>query len=84
MARAMARPTRWKRDEDHLGALAADSEYAVAVFLAQVADVRAGGFEDPQAQQSEHGDEGEVTGAGGFAAGGEHGFELQVGESQGR
>jgi hypothetical protein len=31
------------------------------VFLAQVGDVGAGGFEDPQAQQPEHGHQGEVV-----------------------
>jgi hypothetical protein len=34
---------------------------AVAVFLAEVGDVGAGGFEDPQAEQPEHGDQGEVV-----------------------
>jgi len=33
----------------------------VAVFLAEVFDVRAGGFEDSQPEQSEHGHEGEVV-----------------------
>jgi hypothetical protein len=32
----------------------------VAVFLAWVGDVGTGGLEDPQAQQSEHGYQGEV------------------------
>jgi hypothetical protein len=41
--------------------LAADLEYAVAVFLAEVADVRAAGFEGPQAEETEHGDQGEVV-----------------------
>jgi hypothetical protein len=36
----------------------------VAVLFAEVGDVRAGGFEDPQAQQAEHGDQREVAGAG--------------------
>jgi hypothetical protein len=49
-----------QRDEDHFGALAADPQDAVAVFLAEVGDIGTGGFEDPQAQQAEHGDEGEV------------------------
>jgi hypothetical protein len=38
----------------------------------------------PQCEQSEHGDECEVARVGRLAAGGEHRFELQVGESQGR
>ena len=33
----------------------------VAVFFAQVGDVSAGGFEDPLAQQAEHGHQGEVV-----------------------
>ena len=31
------------------------------VFLAEVGDVRAGGFEDPQAEQAGHGHQGEVV-----------------------
>jgi hypothetical protein len=38
-----------QRDEDYFGALAADSQDAVAVFLAEVGDIGAGVFEDPQA-----------------------------------
>jgi hypothetical protein len=33
----------------------------VAVLLAQVGDVRAGGFEDPQAEQAEHRHQREVA-----------------------
>jgi hypothetical protein len=51
----------WQRDQDHLGALAAYAQDPVAVLLAQVGDVRAGGLEDPQAEQPEHGHEREVT-----------------------
>ena len=39
-----------KGDEDGLAAFAGDAEDAVAVFLAEVGDVRAGGFENPQAE----------------------------------
>jgi hypothetical protein len=53
----------------------------VAVLFAEVADVRAGGFEDPQAQQAEHGHQGEVVPVGGLAGGGEQGLELQVRET---
>jgi hypothetical protein len=52
---------RRQLDQDDLGALAADAQDAVAVFLAQVGDVGAGGYEDPQAQQPEHGHQGEVV-----------------------
>ena len=50
-----------QRDEDDLAALAVDPQDPVAVFLAEVVDVGAGGFEDPQAEQSEHRDQGEVV-----------------------
>ena len=43
----------WQRDEDDLAAFAEDAQDAVAVFLAEVVDVGAGGFEDPQAEQAE-------------------------------
>ena len=50
---------RWRqRDEDDLGALAAHAQYPVAVFFAEVGDVRAGGFEDPQAEQAEQAEHG--------------------------
>ena len=58
----------WQRDQDDLGAFAAHPQHAVAVFLAQVGDVGTDGFEDPQAEQPEHGDQREV--AGGAVTGG--------------
>jgi hypothetical protein len=46
---------RWRqRDQDNLGAFAADVQHPVAVLFAQVGDVAAGGLEDPQAEQPEH------------------------------
>jgi hypothetical protein len=36
----------------------------VAVFLGEVVDAGAAGFEDPQAEESEHGDQGEVVDVG--------------------
>ncbi len=36
------------------------SQHAVAVLLAQVADVRTDGLEDPQAQQPKQANQGEV------------------------
>ena len=51
----------WQRDQDDLGAFAAHAQHPVAVLFAQVGDVGAGGFEDPQAQQPEHGHEREVA-----------------------
>jgi len=49
-------PDRWRqRDQDGLGAFAAHAQHPVAVFFAKISDVRTGGFEDPQAEQPEHG-----------------------------
>jgi hypothetical protein len=45
---ALGRGLGWQRYQHHLGALADHLQHAVAAFLAQVGDVRAGGFEDPQ------------------------------------
>ena len=54
----------WQRDEDDLGSLAAYAQDPVTVFFAEVGDVRAGSFEDPQIEQPEHGDQREVAAAG--------------------
>jgi hypothetical protein len=55
-------PNSWRqRDQDDLGAFAADAQYPVAVFFAEVTDVGAGGFEDPQAEQPEHGHQRKVA-----------------------
>jgi hypothetical protein len=52
---------RWRqRDQDHLGALAAHPQDPVTVLFPEVIDVSAGGFEDPQAEQPEHGYQREV------------------------
>jgi hypothetical protein len=48
------------RDKDDLVSLADDPQHPVAVFLAEVGDVEAGRFEDPQTQQAKQTDEGEV------------------------
>ena len=50
-----------QRDPDYLCAFPAYTQHAVAVFLAEVGDVGAAGFEDPQAEQPEHGDQCEVA-----------------------
>jgi hypothetical protein len=74
----------WRqRDLDDLGAFAAHAQHPVAVFFAQIGDIGPGGFEDPQAQQPEHGHQGEVAQVPGFPGGGEQGLELQVSEPQG-
>jgi hypothetical protein len=60
---------RWgQRDQDDLAAFPADLQDPVAVFFAKPADVRTGGLEDPQAEQPEHGDQGEVVPVSGLAA----------------
>src|SRR5437764_522551 len=74
----------WQGNEDDLGAFAAYAQDPVAVFFAEVGDVRAGGFEDPQAEQPEHSHEGEVARVRGLPSRGEQGLELQVGETQRR
>ena len=51
---------RWQRDQHDLGAFAAHAQHPVAVFFAKVSDVGTGGFEDPQAEQPEHGYQREV------------------------
>ena len=56
----------------------------MAVLFAKIGDVRAGGLEDPQAEQPEHRHEREVAGIGGLPGGGEQGLELQVREPQSR
>jgi hypothetical protein len=73
----------WQRDQDDLGALAAHAQHPVAVLLTEVSDIRGGGLEDPQAQQAEHGHQGEVARMRRFAGSGEQSLELQVGEAQG-
>jgi hypothetical protein len=50
-----------QRDQDNLGAFAADAQHPVAVLFAEVADIGAGGLEDPQAEQAEHGHQREVV-----------------------
>jgi hypothetical protein len=73
----------WQRNQDDLGALAAHAQHPVVVLLAEVSDVRAGGLEDPQAEQAEHGHQREVARIGRLPGGSEQGFELQVGEPEG-
>ena len=55
---AIDRPAdrRRQRNQDDLAAFAADPWYPVAMLFAEVADVSAGGLEDPQAEQPEHGE----------------------------
>jgi hypothetical protein len=81
----MARPTAGgSGTRTTPGALAAHAQDPVAVLLAEVGDVGAGGFEDPQTEQAEHGHQREVARVRRLAGGGEQRLELQVSESQGR
>lgn len=75
-ARSTALATAGARDD--LAALAAYPEDTVVVLLAEVADVRTAGFEDPQPQQAEHGDQREVVRVAGLSCGGDQCFELEV------
>jgi hypothetical protein len=54
------------------------------MLLTEVADIGAAGFEDPQAQEPEHRHDGKIVVVGREAGGGEHGFELQVGQPERR
>jgi hypothetical protein len=72
-----------QRDQDDLGALAAYAQDPVAVFLAEVGDVGAGGLENPQAEQAEHGHQREVVPVRRLPGGGEQSLELQVREPEG-
>jgi hypothetical protein len=74
----------WSRDEDDLAAFAAHSQDPVAVLRAQVADAGPAGFEDPQFEQAEEGDQGEVVRVGRQPRGGDQGLELQMTEAEGR
>jgi hypothetical protein len=53
------------------------------VFLAEITDVAAAGFEDPQAEEAEHGDQDEVIPVGRLPCGGDQGFELEVAQAEG-
>jgi hypothetical protein len=58
----MARPTAGgSGTRTILVPFAAYPQHPVAVFFAEVGDVGAGGFEDPQAEQAKHGHQGEVV-----------------------
>jgi hypothetical protein len=48
------------------------------VFLAEVGDVGRGRLEDPQAEQPEHRDDGEVVPVRGLQGGEQQGLELEV------
>jgi len=75
---------RRERNEDDLASLASDPQNPVAVFLAEVADVGAAGFEDPQPEETEQRDQREVVRVGRQPCGGDQGFELQMAQPEGR
>ena len=78
-------PDRWRQGhQDNLAAFAADPQDPVAMFFAEIAQVRAGGFEDPQAQQAEHRDQREVVRIGRVPGSCEQGLELEMGEPERR
>jgi hypothetical protein len=54
----------------------------VSVFLSKIADVKAGRFEGPQAEQPEQTYEREVVAIGRHPCRGEHRLELQVGQPE--
>nr|WP_228567117.1 hypothetical protein [Nocardia sp. SYP-A9097] len=53
----------------------------MAVFLAEVSDVAATGFADPQPEETEHRDQGEVGGVVRVAGGAQQCLELQMRKS---
>ena len=72
-----------QRDQDDLAALADHPEHPVAVLFPEDGDVGGAGLEDPQPEQPECGDQGEVTGVGRLAGRGQQRLELQVGQAEG-
>ena len=74
----------WEWDEDGLAAFAEDTHDAVAVFLAEVGDIQAGGFEDPQPKEPEKADQREVEPVRSLPGGGQQRLELEVSEAEGR
>jgi hypothetical protein len=56
----------------------------VAVLLTEVVDVGPGSFEDPQAEQAEQTDQGEVERVRRVPSGGQQRLQLQVGQPERR
>jgi hypothetical protein len=74
---------RRQRNQDGLVALTANFQDAVAVHLAEISDVCAAGFEDPQPEQAQHRDQREVVTVCRVPRGRQQGLELQVPEAEG-
>jgi hypothetical protein len=75
---------RRERNEDDLASLASDPQNPVAVFLTEVANVRAAGFEDPQPEETEQRNQREVVRVVRQPRGGDQRFELQMAQPEGR
>ncbi|MFC5006758.1 hypothetical protein ACFPIJ_54230 [Dactylosporangium cerinum] len=54
----------------------------MTVLFAEIADAGSAGFEDPQAEQAEQCDQGEVVRVGRQSGGGDQRFELQVPQTE--
>lgn len=73
-----------QRNKHDLGSFSAYPQHTVAVLFAEIRDFGASGLKDPQAQQAEHGHEGEVVWVRGLAGSCEHCLELKVREPERR
>ena len=73
---------RRQRHEDDSGALADPLQHPVSVFFSEVGDVGSGCFEDPQPEQPQHGDQGEVEPVRGLARCGQHRLKLKVRQTE--
>ena len=71
-----------QRDEDDLGAFAADAQHPMAMLFTQIVDVRPSGLEDAQAEQPGHRDQREVTGVRRLAGRSKKCLKLQVREPE--
>lgn len=71
----------WQGDQDDLVAFAVHPKDPVTMDFPEVLDA-GGGFEDPEPEQAEQCDKGEVVDVGGVPAGGQHGLELQVAQAE--
>jgi hypothetical protein len=75
----------WRQwDEHDFADLATDAQHAVAVLLAQVVDAGRAGLEDPQPEQAEHCEEGEVVRVCRQSGGGDQCFELKMTDAESR
>jgi len=83
---ARSTATHRGRERDQGGglvALAEHFEHTVAARFAERSHVGSGCLEDPEPEQSEHGDESEVVRVGRVPSGAQHGLELQMAQPEG-